>query len=102
MTAAMDVTVVRVTEKHIADGIACNSARCPIAIALHEALAAKGVQQVQGLFVDETKVSFSHYIAPERHQYRADLPAEATEFIQNFDGGASVEPIEFTLTWREL
>lgn len=93
---------VRVTDKHIADGVSCSSARCPIALALHEALAAEGVQQVQGLFVDETALRFTHYIPADAHRYRAELPAEAAEFINHFDGALPVKPFEFELAWLEM
>lgn len=96
----MITTTVRVTEKHIADGTPCNSARCPIALALFEALAAEGVQQVQGLFVGEATVRFTHYVAPVSRRYRADLTAEACEFINRFDERHPVEPFEFELKFE--
>lgn len=97
----MNPTTVRVTDKHIADGKPCSSARCPIALALHEALAAEGVQQVQGLMVDDFRVRFTHYAAPGWPTYRAELPAVAAGFINHFDGALPVKPFEFELTWRE-
>jgi hypothetical protein len=102
---SLPATTVRVAQKHIDKGTACNSARCPIALALHEALDAQGAEQVQGLFVDEHAVRFTHYDRAGGRQwrtYRADLDEQASDFIDRFDDGHTVQPFETVLTWTEV
>jgi hypothetical protein len=98
----VNVTTVRVTDRHIAEGVSCNSAACPIALALLDALVAEGVR-VDSLFVDETDARVVTWCdTAGALKFRADLPAEATEFVRSFDDGEAVGPIEVELSWRDV
>jgi NADPH-dependent 2,4-dienoyl-CoA reductase/sulfur reductase-like enzyme len=94
-------TRVSVTEKHIADGKRCNGAECPIALALLEALAAQGAADVTVLVeVDVVLVALLDADGPR--QFRAEMPPQATAFVEHLDDAEHVEPFEFVLTWREV
>lgn len=109
----MSTTRVIVTEQHIASGEKCNTARCPIALALLDALNAEGAQ-VTSVFVgndngiapiESTNYWFAEVTQADEagtRSFIADLPEEATEFIGSFDGEFTVAPFELELTWREL
>lgn len=83
---------IRVTQKHIQDGEAGETGRCPIALALSEA----------GMFCPSVG-SFGIYLNSEgkigddreRHVF---LPREAQDFVENFDDGSGVDPFEFNIS----
>jgi hypothetical protein len=105
----MNPTKVSVTDKHIADGTACDGSHCPIALAVLEALAAQGVK-VTAIMVDSFDATVALGAAPVQRRYRAALDSHASAFVQSFDEpedsdlrhASVIAPFELELTWREL
>lgn len=107
----MNVTTVRVTEKHIADGTACNGSHCPIALAVLDALGAQGaavaIVQVDNYDVD---VTVTCQDGDGVRKFRADLDSHASSFVEAFDDAEDsdgrdaslIAPFETELAWREL
>ena len=75
---------VKVTQKHIDDGIAESDTHCPIALAVGELL---------GISQDHIEVDSDQITIDDISGY--DLPDLAREFVRAFDAGDPVEPIEF-------
>ena len=94
-----ETTVVRVTDRHIAEGKPRNECECPFALAVLEALAAEGMK-VAAVDVDYFDVFVVQEDETGCRRYRATLPAEAAEFVDNFDDGDPVVPFEVELTWE--
>ena len=86
MTASIS-QVVSVTKANIANGLTCDSASCPIALALLEKY-----NECQPL-VDTHEIS----VRLNDKVYVAKTPNEAIEFIDNFDVGNPVEPFDVVL-----
>ncbi len=78
-------TTVTVTQDCINEGVRGNNKCCPIALAL------------KNEFPD---IDVRHE-ALYRDQFAGYLPTDAIKFIHDFDNGALVEPIEFTIEWVE-
>lgn len=111
----MNVTTVRVTEENIAKGVACNSRRCPIALAVLDALADQGAN-VAVVSVDNWDVDVTLHDKDDTglsRRYRADLADQGTRFVKAFDepvddahgetrDNSIITPFEMVLTWREL
>jgi hypothetical protein len=72
---------IQVTAEHIRDGQRCNSARCPIALALQEPAWEARAGAILAVLSDGF--------------YR--LPYEVRKFMRDFDRGLPVEPFEFEL-----
>lgn len=109
----MNPTIVRVTAQHIADGTACEGTRCPIALALFEALADQGVY-ADSVMVGEDHVSV---IAGDKGNWdswrrlRAALDEHGRRFVEAFDtveehridrDKDAIAPFEMVLTWVEV
>ena len=86
MTAPIS-QVISISEDNIINGYACDSAQCPIALALLDKY-----NECQPL-VDTHEIS----VRLNNKVYVAKTPKEAIEFIDNFDVGNPVEPFSFTL-----
>lgn len=105
----MNVTTVRVTDKHIAEGRACSGSECPLALAVLDALAADGVK-VAWVLVDSYDVRVEQSDAAGYRRFRADLDGRASAFVVAFDepvdsdlrGASDIAPFEMELSWREL
>lgn len=105
----MNPTIVRVTDRHIADGVSCDSAACPVALAVLDALAAEGVRAAR-VMVDSFDATVTLGDAPVERRYRADLDSRASRFVEAFDevegsdlrGADDIAPFELELSWREL
>ena len=77
---------VRVTADHIREGTPNSALTCPIAWAIKEQLGTSmPIEVFEGLALAD--------------HMEARLPEIACEFVDRFDKGKHVEPIEFTLTW---
>jgi hypothetical protein len=86
MTAPIS-QVVSVTKDNISNGLTCDSASCPIALALLE----KYNECLPLVDTHEISVRLNNKV------YVAKTPKEAIEFIDNFDVGNPVEPFSITL-----
>lgn len=85
---------IKVTEKHIANGLRDDCTNCAVALAMKEAL-----PKFNQIYVG-TRGATGHsrgWIA-----FHKPLPEEVTEFIISFDRGESVEPFEFELPFDHL
>lgn len=109
----MNPTTVRVTARHIADGAACQGHRCPVALAVIEALV------IDSYVVESVMVVEDHVSAIARNRggrgtwrrLRADLDTRGSDFVNAFDTAEeertdshrdAIVPFETVLTWREL
>lgn len=81
------IVIVKVTKNHIRTGIACSTAFCPIALAIHEM-----VRNSVHVSVIPECVSLTLYV-----RYTIDLPIQCSRFIKDFDYHKFVDPITFTL-----
>jgi hypothetical protein len=89
----MKTLTVNVTSGHIARGNRQHARRCPVAIAIREALPAWSLFR---------KLTVSVAPCTARAGFQVGrLPRPAQNFISNFDARFSVEPFTFTLdmTW---
>lgn len=75
-----------VTEDHIENGDKNSSDECPIALSLSD----MGCKDVE---VSTETVTFIY----NTKDYLFDLPWKAKKFINSFDGGDYVKPLQFTL-----
>lgn len=81
---------IKVTEKHIGEGLAGNAKHCPIALA--------GLEAIEG--ATRVRVGFSTMnvqIKGSDRQKFLDLPYEAKTFVRRFDNGDPVKPFEFEI-----
>jgi hypothetical protein len=86
------MTTINVTAEHIARGEPENCERCPVALAIMDALPGAGVPEV-----GPSQVTFR--VADDKWA-DIDLPQAAGDFIETFDGGtADVEPFTFDLDY---
>ena len=86
----MRTAEIPVTARHIACGVPKNCLRCPIALAILDA-----VPDIPEFEVNENHV---HYFIPDTSEFlTVPLDASAQEFIVTFDDGVEVEPFTFTL-----
>lgn len=76
---------IKVTQKHIDEGLRWNCSYCPIALAIKELL------KVAVVSVNARTVYFPFDIKSEK------LPLNISTFIKRFDAGCIVYPIEFEL-----
>lgn len=107
----MNPTTVRVTEQHIAKGAACQGHRCPIALALIDALRADGLD-VDSVMASETQVSaIARNRGDDWRRLRADLDDRGCRFVEAFDtveeertdsDRDAIAPFEMVLTWEAL
>lgn len=86
MTAPIS-QIINVTEDNILNGLTCDSANCPIALALLD----KYNECLPLVDTHEISVRLNDKV------YVAKTPKEAIEFIDNFDVGYHVEPFTITL-----
>jgi hypothetical protein len=88
----MRTVEISVTADHIARGEQRNCERCPIALALLEAVPYAPLIEVNAGHAD------IHHLGAEHEGMPCMLPDEALDFIQGFDEGADwVGPFTFTL-----
>lgn len=86
-------TFVRVTAEHIEQGVARNCERCPVALAVIDALDLTSHDAV------EADCGYVNIYRPGE-TWHADMPPNAWTFVDDFDGGRPVGPISFRLTWH--
>lgn len=84
--------IVRVTQRNIEEGVARDATKCPIACAFRDA----GFTHVN---VGQTKVSYvasdkRNWAGSGKSAYEYGLPSWAVDFVDQFDAGISVKPIE--------
>jgi hypothetical protein len=96
MIAPGAVTTVNVKQEHIGRGTPCNTAGCPIALAI-VALGILPEEHVIAVGVVDAAI-----IGPKGTVLDAQLPNEAMRFIDDFDDGGlgAVAPFTFELTWQ--
>ena len=83
----MDKIKVKLTYKDLAEGERWRPGFCPVALNLKRE---HNVEKIHvGVKVIEGEINGQPFVAP--------TPAEATDFIRDFDRGVPVKPIEFTL-----
>lgn len=85
-------TLVRVTADHIADGVPHNCEKCPIALAVTDALSLAGVP------VEVDALEITAYRPGE--VWSATMPAIARAFLTHYDDAEPVAPFDFMVTWR--
>jgi hypothetical protein len=95
-----ETTVIRVTDRHIAEGKPRSECECPLALAVIEALAADGVIAEAGTVEVDYYDVFVVDGETGCRRYRATLPAEAADFVDDFDDGDPVVPFEVELAWE--
>lgn len=95
---------VRVTDKHIAEGVRCDDNSCPVALAVIDALAGAGI--ACGAVSVECEYVQADFFegGAERvlRMYHAELPPRASDFVWDFDGEKPVVPFEMVLEFREV
>jgi hypothetical protein len=106
MTAAQ-VTVpeqFRIEQRHIGEGQAADCFRCPGALAITEGWEAAnpGVRVAVALSPEEAYVSLHGEGLPEWLEYTTVPGEDLTAFIDRVDSFKRVEPMEFTLRWRQV
>jgi hypothetical protein len=84
-------TVVRVTADHIKYGEVQDCEKCPIALAVLDAISNPAQ-------VDVNQDIITLWLPGAT--WVADPPHVAKSFIEDFDNCATVAPFDFTLTWR--
>ena len=85
----MPKITVNVTQKDIDEGAPKSQCLCPVALAIRALTRMK-------VYVCGHEVRF--YVAKTHAiPYIAELPADASSFIRNFDAGVSVSPFSFYL-----
>jgi hypothetical protein len=89
-------TLVRVTPAHIERGVVQDCERCPVALAVINAL---GDLFTEGSVVDVDIYSIVFWPAPGGDACIAMTPDVAADFISAYDDLGDVGPFEFTLTW---
>lgn len=86
----MPRVLIRVTQEDIDDGEPYVPSRCPVALAwVREYGGHASIRGHHGRFTDKTNW----------HTGLIRLPAQAVEFIQTFDVGKEVGPIEFHIEY---
>ena len=82
---------VQVTAEHIKNGIQCTPQKCPVALAIKDAVP-------QWDFVTVGNDRFSSYIGDALVKEHSPLPMKISKFIRAFDKSpSSVKPISFTI-----
>ena len=86
--------MIRVTADHIAEGYRRDACFCPIARAIRGFWPGRqeGAVEVGGYLPRFARVYDAGW-------WRAELPAAAQVFMQDFDEGSPVAPFEFTVEW---
>jgi len=89
---------VHVTADHIANGVVCSSAACPIALAVLDVCRVAGFRLTPTLNAGVSTTSIFLYRHDNTHFY-GQLPPEARDFITAYDaaGPGAVRPFEFWL-----
>ena len=90
MNGTLTEVTVTVTQEHIDRGTPKVCARCPIALALLDAVPDTGAVSVMA--------DTASFFTDDGVWFQFDLPGEAIEFIERFDetGRDSVSPFTFT------
>lgn len=88
----MKTLTIQVTAEHIKEGQRANCTKCPIALALLEAVKPARWVSVGPLLL---------FALPQEPWYyrAAEFPTYVQEFISDFDAGLPVEPIMFEATF---
>ncbi len=84
------MTAISVTAEHIAKGEPENRERCPVALAIMDALPNATAIEVTG-----TLLSISH----GEQFFTTRLPPKASEFVRDFDDSEPVQPFTFDLDY---
>ena len=84
---------VGVTADHIASGTTCDTALCPVALAIMDAVT------VDTHVIVESDSIITFYLGIETYW---DAPGSVTGFISKFDRGQEVKPFEFTMTEQDF
>ncbi len=82
------MTTIQVTQKHIDEGVPGECDRCPIALAMHDAL--------------KLNVSVGDYDCWTDEYVEVELPKEAKIFVHDFDRLEPVHPFSFEIDERGL
>jgi hypothetical protein len=92
-------TLVRVTAEHIARGVVKDCEKCPVALAVIDAL---GDLFTKDSTVDAECDSIIFWPGPDLEMWRAPTPTVAADFIDAFDSyfQGTAAPFEFVLKWR--
>lgn len=77
---------IQVTQEHIANGLALNCERCPVALSLQESLPERAKITVDRFFITIEGIDYK-------------TPSLAADFIAAFDARHQVEPFEFDLDY---
>lgn len=88
----MTADTVKVTAGHISRGEQREPDACPIALALRDLH--------PGATIDVYNSFAVIFTGPAAADLTASLPPKASEFVEAFDHGEDVEPLEFQLTWQ--
>jgi len=90
---------IKVTKEHINKGEKHDACKCPIALAVCEALGRTIVETPIGHMTYPVEVDNSILVLREDENVYDDYPIneEIYNFIGNFDAGQQVEPFEFDL-----
>ena len=84
-------TLVRVTSEHIKHGEPDDCGKCPVALALLDA-----IPYATDVAVDHDELT----VWVPGHMWQASTPPAAQLFIAEFDNFEPVAPFDFTVTWR--
>jgi len=79
---------IRVTKKHIQDGVQNSKCACPVALAMKEYF---GFDAFEDADVGQVYLSISNFVLTER------VPSSVRKFIKQFDEGKPVKPFTFEL-----
>lgn len=85
-------TTINVTAEHIAQGVQAECTRCPIALAIGEALPDATYVSVNLRAIELTD-------GPHEVYLQDPLPIRARAFIREFDNGWPVRPFSFELPY---
>jgi hypothetical protein len=80
-------TLVKVTRKHIKNGVIKSCIKCPVSLALLDAFT-----NVPAVLSDELRLTV---FKTDDSRLMARAPRSVTRFIMNFDNGKKVRPFNF-------
>lgn len=86
---------ITVTQEHIAKGVKGMCHECPISLAIADAFAGRVHASVHDPLVEIWYGEFAGL--PDAY---ANLPGIGFDFIEDFDGGYSVEPVTFFMRFQ--
>lgn len=87
--------LVRVSRKHIKQGVRGSNCGCPIALSLNEMIQQEKRDAHLCVLYKFLSITPNHGPYDDKLNVVYDLPDSAVEFIKRFDGGWKVFPFEF-------